>query len=112
MIHRDDVAGCIISALERGTQGEIYNAVDDEPVTQLKFFEWLAVKLKRPLPPKISEDAGIVRKRGVTNKRVSNAKLRTELKYEFQFPDFRKGYGAEILRLKHAGELPILPVAQ
>jgi hypothetical protein len=34
----------------------------------------------------------------VTNKRVSNAKLRTELKYEFQYPDFRAGYAAEIAR--------------
>jgi nucleoside-diphosphate-sugar epimerase len=98
MIHRDDVVGCIIAALERGKPGEIYNAVDDEPVTQLKFFEWLAAELKRPLPPRIPAEAEIRRKRGTTNKRVSNAKLRTELKYEFRFPDFRKGYGAEIAR--------------
>jgi nucleoside-diphosphate-sugar epimerase len=105
MIHRDDVAGCIIAALERGRPGEIYNAVDDEPVTQLKFFEWLAEELKRPLPPGIPADEEIRRKRGGTNKRVSNAKLRAELKYEFQFPDFRKGYGAEIARSMNAGEL-------
>jgi nucleoside-diphosphate-sugar epimerase len=98
MIHRDDVAGCIIAALERGKPGEIYNAVDDEPVTQLEFFEWLSAELKRPLPPRSSADAKFQRKRGVTNKRVSNAKLRTELKYEFRFPDFRKSYGAEIAR--------------
>ena len=30
----------------------------------------------------------------MTNKRVSNAKLRAELKYQFQFPDFRAGYAA------------------
>lgn len=104
MIHRDDVIGCIIAALERGESGEIYNAVDNEPVTQLQFFEWLAAELKRPLPPKISAEAEIRRKRGATNKRVGNAKLRTELKYEFQFPNFRTGYGAEILRLKRAGD--------
>ena len=96
MIHRDDVVGCIIAALKNGRAGEIYNAVDDEPVTQLIFFEWLAAKLKRPMPPTIAAEAEIRRKRGVTNKRVSNAKLRTELKYEFHFPNFRKGYGAEI----------------
>jgi len=39
------------------------------------------------------------RKRGVTNKRVSNAKLRSELGYEFKFPDFRAGYAPEIGRL-------------
>jgi len=103
MIHRDDVIGCIIAALERGKPGEIYNAVDNEPVTQLKFFEWLAAELKRPLPPGIPAEAEIRRKRGVTNKRVSNAKLRAELSYEFRVPNFRKGYAAEILRLKRAG---------
>jgi nucleoside-diphosphate-sugar epimerase len=112
MIHRDDVAGCIIAALENGRAGEIYNAVDDEPVTQLTFFEGLAAELKRPMPPTIAAEAEIRRKRGVTNKRVSNAKLRTELKYEFHFPNFRKGYGAEISRLKRAGELRATPNAQ
>ena len=96
------VAGCIIAALKHGRAGEIYNAVDDEPVSQIDFFRWLAATLGKPLPPSISEDVGIVRKRGVTNKRVSNAKLRAELKYEFQFPDFRKGYAAEIARLGKA----------
>ena len=100
MIHRADVVGGIIAALERGSPGKIYNATDDEPVTQLKFFEWLAAELKRPLPPKIPAGAEIQRRHGATNKRVSNARLRTELKYDFQFPDFRKGYGAEIQRLE------------
>lgn len=93
MIHRDDVVGAIIAALERGKPGEIYNAADNEPVTQLKFFEWLAAELNQPLPPKAASGQATSRKRGVTNKRVSNAKLRAELNYEFRFPDFRAGYG-------------------
>jgi nucleoside-diphosphate-sugar epimerase len=112
MIHRDDVAGCIIAALKNGSAGEIYNAVDDEPVTQLSFFEWLAATLGKPLPPSVSEDAGIVRKRGATNKRVSNHKLKLELGYQFKHPDFRDGYGAEILRLERAGELRATPDTQ
>ncbi len=99
MIHRDDVIGCIIAALERGVPGEIYNAADNEPVSQLKFFEWLAAELQQPMPPRVTADAETWRKRGVTNKRVSNAKLRAELKYEFKFPDFRAGYAAEIARM-------------
>jgi nucleoside-diphosphate-sugar epimerase len=99
MIHRDDLNGVITAALERGAPGEIYNTADNEPVTQLKFFEWLAAEAKRPLPPKVAADEEVWRKRGVTNKRVSNAKLRTELKYEFKLPDFRAGYAAEIARL-------------
>jgi nucleoside-diphosphate-sugar epimerase len=103
MIHRDDVVGCIISALENGRPGEIYNAVDCEPVTQLKFFEWLAAELKKPLPPKIAADEPTRRKRGVTNKRISNAKLLKELKYQFKFPNFRAGYAAQIAALGAQG---------
>lgn len=96
MIHRDDVAGCIIAALERGRPGEIYNAVDDEPVTQRDFFAWLAAKLNRPMPPAAPEDAEASRKRGVTNKRLSNRKLKAELEYAFRYPTYREGYRAEI----------------
>lgn len=103
MIHRDDLIGVIIAALERGAPGEIYNAADNEPLTQLELFKWLAEKLNRPMPPKIPADAELWRQRGVTNKRVSNAKLRAELKYEFRFPDFRAGYTAEIARLAAEG---------
>jgi nucleoside-diphosphate-sugar epimerase len=97
MIHRDDLVGCLLAALREGRPGEIYNAVDNEPVTQLQLFQWLAETLGKDLPPAAPEN--LERRRGVTNKRVSNAKLRAELKYKFQFPDFRAGYTAEIARL-------------
>ena len=35
-------------------------------------------------------------KRALTNKRVSNRKLREELGYIFKYPTFRQGYAAEI----------------
>ena len=47
MIHRDDVIGCIIAALKNGRAGEIYNAVDDEPVSQANFFQWLAAERRQ-----------------------------------------------------------------
>ena len=98
MIHREDLIGVIIAALENGKAGEIYNATDNVPVSQLDFFKWLAAELKKPMPPTVLADTETARKRGATNKRVSNAKLRAELKYEFKFPDFRAGYAAEIAR--------------
>lgn len=98
MIHRDDVAGCIIAALERGVPGEIYNAVDDEPVTQRGFFHWLSQQLNRPMPPVVTEDLELTRKRGVTNKRISNARLKSALGYKFLHPTFREGYAAEIMK--------------
>ncbi len=99
MIHRDDLIGIIIAALRDARPGEIFNAADNEPVSQRKFFEWLAAELKQPMPPAVAADAETWRRRGATNKRVDNAKLCAELKYEFQFPDFRAGYAAEIARL-------------
>jgi nucleoside-diphosphate-sugar epimerase len=105
MIHRDDLIGVIIATLRDAKPGEIFNAADDAPVSQRQFFEWLAAELKRPVPPTVLADAEAWRRRGLTNKRVSNAKLRAELKYEFQFPGFRAGYAAEIARLKQDGGL-------
>lgn len=99
MIHRDDLIGVIIAALRTGQPGEIYNAVDDQPVRQLDFFTWLAAQLNRPLPPTVPEDAAAPRKRGLTNKRISNQKLRTDLAYGFKFPNYQSGYTSEIQRL-------------
>jgi nucleoside-diphosphate-sugar epimerase len=111
MIHRDDVAGAIIAALKNGQPGEVYNAVDDEPVSQLSFFQWLSGRLGKELPPSAPEDVEAVRKRGVTNKRVSNHRLRMELGYQFKYPTFREGYAAEILLLDRAGQLELKNVA-
>jgi nucleoside-diphosphate-sugar epimerase len=102
MIHRDDLAGCILAALKHGQAGEIYNAVDDEPVSQLHFFQWLAQAVDKPLPPSVPENPDATRKRGVTNKRVSNCKLKMDLGYPFRYPTFREGYSAELLRLDRA----------
>jgi nucleoside-diphosphate-sugar epimerase len=99
MIHRDDLIRAIIAALARGRPGEIYNAVDDEPVSQLEFFRWLAATLAKPLPPTGAEDLAAPRKRGLTNKRIANQKLKAELDFTFTFPDYRSGYRAEIQRL-------------
>jgi nucleoside-diphosphate-sugar epimerase len=109
MIHRDDVTGCAIAALKNGRAGEIYNAVDDEPVSQKNFFEWLGGTVGKYPPPSVPENPDENRKRGATNKRVSNRKLKMELGYAFRYPNFRKGYTAEIQRLERAGELHITP---
>ena len=99
MIHRDDVVGGTIAALERGEPGRIYNVADDEPVTQLGFFQWLAEQLGKPPPPFASAEENSTRKRGLTHKRVSNRRLREELGCALKFPTFREGYADEMRRL-------------
>ena len=107
MIHRDDVAGTIIAALKNGRPGEIYNAVDDEPVRQIHFFRWLSETLGKWMPPAATETESSQSKRGFTNKKVSNRRLKMELGYQFKHPTFRQGYTAEILRLDRAGLLQV-----
>ncbi|MGZ8900595.1 MAG: NAD-dependent epimerase/dehydratase family protein, partial [Limisphaerales bacterium] len=96
MIHVDDLAAAIAHLIDHGAPGEIYNATDNEPVTQLAFFHWLSTALKRPMPPAAPPDPA--RKRGLTNKRVSNAKLKST-GFAFKYPSFREGYSAEMQRL-------------
>lgn len=98
MIHRDDVIGCIIAALNKGRPGEIYNAVDDEPVSQLQFFQWLAETVGKPLPPFLPENSKAVRRRGTTDKRVLNHKLKSAFSYQFKYPSFREGYAAKLVQ--------------
>jgi nucleoside-diphosphate-sugar epimerase len=91
MIHRDDVVGAIVTALDRGRPGEIYNVADQEPVTQRDLFHWLADTLNRPMPPSVPPGDAL-RKRGATDKRISNRKLAEALGYPLLFPTFREGF--------------------
>jgi nucleoside-diphosphate-sugar epimerase len=109
MVHLDDVTGAVIAALKSGRAGEIYNVVDDEPVAEIHFFRWLSETVGKYMPPFISEAEAPDRKRGATNKKVSNRRLKMELGYRFKHPTFRQGYTAEIQRLDRAGELNIMP---
>lgn len=109
MIHRDDLVGVIIAALKSGRPGETYNAVDDEPVAQIHFFRWLSETLGKWMPPFVPEEELAERKRGSTNKKVQNRRLKMELGYQFKYPNFRKGYTAEIQRLDNLGQLNIEP---
>ena len=90
MIHRDDVVGAILTAMN--TDPGIYNAADNEPVTQLHFFEWLAKGLEKPMPP---EGEPVALKRAPTNKRVKNNKLKAA-GWALRYPTFREGYKALI----------------
>jgi nucleoside-diphosphate-sugar epimerase len=96
MIHLDDVVGITVAALEQGRTGEIYNAADNEAVSETDFFQWLSQQLGKPMPPPAIPDEVRTRKRGLTSKRVSNQKIRSELGYQMLYPTFREGYAQEI----------------
>jgi nucleoside-diphosphate-sugar epimerase len=109
MIHRDDLVEVIIAALKNGRPGEIYNAVDDEPVALLNFYRWLAETLGKWMPPFVPEEAEPERKRAITSKKVQNRKMKTELGVQLKYPTYRQGYTVEIKRLDEAGQLNLDP---
>ena len=87
-IHRDDLVTAVERVLEAGKAGEIYNASDDEPVRYLDYCRWCSGFLRVEMPP--FGAVNLQRKRGLTNKRVSNGKLRG-LGWVPRFPSFREG---------------------
>jgi nucleoside-diphosphate-sugar epimerase len=95
-IHRDDIASALFLLLNRGAQtsAQIYNVVDDQPLLQSECYGWLAERLNRPLPPPRKSEQP--RKRGDTNKRVSNAKLR-RLGWTPRYPTFANAMEKSIL---------------
>jgi nucleoside-diphosphate-sugar epimerase len=94
-IHRDDIAAALFLLLNRpATTGEIYNVVDDQPILQSECYRWLAEKLNRPVSPLGSWTP--TSKRGMTNKRVSNAKLHA-MSWTPQYPTFAEAMGKSIL---------------
>lgn len=94
-VHRDDIAAALLLLLDRHVgAGQIYNVVDDEPIRQSECYRWLAGKLDRPIPPLArSTSEG---KRGRSNKRVSNAKLR-RLGWALRYPSFIEAMEKSVL---------------
>ncbi len=87
-IHQRDLVGALLHLAAMDIEAEIYNASDDTPVTQLDYYAWCAEFLGRPLPP--FGPVNLQRKRGLTNKRVSNAKLRAT-GWAPIYPSYREG---------------------
>jgi nucleoside-diphosphate-sugar epimerase len=85
-VHRDDAARAVFHLLSVRTAAGIYNVSDNTPAMQREVYQWMAEYFRGALPPAGEPD--LQRKRGWTNKRVSNAKLRAT-GWEPVFPSYR-----------------------
>lgn len=95
-VHRDDIVSALVLLAERRHEypREIFNVVGDRPIKAIEAYDWLAPRLRKPVPV-ASEDA-VPRKRGESNKRVSNVKLRT-VGWAPRFPTFEAAMSESIL---------------
>jgi nucleoside-diphosphate-sugar epimerase len=85
-IHRDDAARALVQLVEGRANPGIYNVTDSTPATQLEVYSWLADHFHRPLPS--YGPADLQRRRGWTNKRVCNRRLR-KTDWQLTYPAYR-----------------------
>ena len=97
MVHRDDVAGAVLATLASPKAAGIYNVADDQPVTRSELFHWFGARLGKTLPEGRAQPQKLP-KRGLTNKRVSNRRLKEQLGYQLKYPTFQEGYDAVLLQ--------------
>jgi len=97
-IHRDDVASAILSVAQQTNIAprRIFNVVDDKPSSNREILAWLSSELRRPLANSVERS---VRKRGASNKRVQNGRLRA-LGWKPRYPSYKEGFTESVLRVK------------
>lgn len=94
-VHRDDIASALMLLAEASPrQNAVYNVTDDEPILRSACYQWLTEKLGRPPASKGKDSTS--GKRGRSNKRVSNLKLR-ECGWRPRYPTFAAAMELSIL---------------
>lgn len=97
-IHVEDIAEAVIASMRAPQPGSAYNLCDDDPAPPEAVIEEAARLLGVPVPEAVSiEDAEMTpmaRSFYAESKRVSNARMKTELGVALKYPDFRSGLKA------------------
>jgi len=97
-IHVEDIAGVLLASIQKPRPGAIYNMADDEPCPPQDVIAYAAELLGVPIPPDIPfEEAklsAMARSFYADSKRVSNALVKSELGYRFQYPNYKLGLKA------------------
>ncbi len=99
-IHVEDVAGVLAASIAAPNPGAIYNVCDNEPAPQADVIahgcELLGVDASPLIPYEEAQRdmTEMARSFWRDNRRVSNARIRTELGYALKYPTYREGLRA------------------
>jgi nucleoside-diphosphate-sugar epimerase len=91
-IHADDLARTIVAALFRGMPNRAYNVSDDSELKMAAWFDMVADAFKLERPPRVGWDdaeeriAPILLSFMSESRRLSNARMKRELRVELRFP--------------------------
>jgi len=96
-IHVADIAHALAAMIER-SPGGIWNVTDDEPAPPQDVVAYAAGLIGMPVPPDLPYDQADLSPMGRSfygeNKRVSNARIRRDLAFTFEYPTYREGLAA------------------
>jgi nucleoside-diphosphate-sugar epimerase len=97
-VHVDDIARALQAGMAGRGQHDIYNVADDEPAPPQDVITYAAELMGVPAPPEIAfEDAQLsdmARSFYLSNRRVSNARLKGDLGVRLAHPTYRDGLEA------------------
>ena len=94
-IHVADIAAVIRASIKNPQPYSIYNVADDEPTSAHIVDAYAASLLNRPPLPLLSSETATMspmeKQFYASNRRVSNAKIKGELKINLLYPSYREG---------------------
>jgi nucleoside-diphosphate-sugar epimerase len=99
-IHVADIAGTVLKAMTAPHRGDIYNVVDDLPVSTGEVVAFACELLGRPVPPSIPWDeiaptmSPMARSFYAESRRVRNERMKRELGVVLRYPTYREGLRA------------------
>ena len=99
LIHVDDGAAIVIAAetwaKSQAVGPHLFCVSDGQPIVRCQYYREVARRIGAQPPQFIAPDpASAVATRANSDKRISTAKLKAELHYEFVYPSYREGLAA------------------
>ena len=94
-IHVDDIAGAVVAGIDAPRAGRVFNVTDDEPCPPQDVVVYAAKLLGIEPPREIDFETAslspMARSFYSESKRVSNARMKSELGVRLDFPTYRQG---------------------
>ncbi|HEU0283317.1 MAG TPA: SDR family NAD(P)-dependent oxidoreductase, partial [Gallionella sp.] len=91
-IHADDLAHCVIAAMQRGKSNRVYHTVDDSRIKMGDYFDAVADAFKMPHPPRVTRaEAQAVLSPVLLSfmnesRQLSNRRMKQELQVKLLYP--------------------------
>ena len=101
-IHVEDIASVLEASIARPAAGAIYNVADDEPAAPDEVVAYAADLIGIPPPPEIAfaeaDLTPMARSFYEGSRRISNARIKTELGVQLTYPTYREGLASLLSR--------------